>query len=136
MRRRVSKNAQSIDEVQGAPIPTRPITKACRRECSACTNYHRCQYLWIERSRFWVVNTSCKVRSAPSVHAMHLSYRQSVETCLSNRIGSGDNCTDMLIELIDALLSDHHRPDAVFLDCLHAFNDIVACDLELSYVLA
>lgn len=67
---------------------------------------------------------------------MHLSYRQSVETCLSNRIGSGDNCTDMLIELIDALLSDHHRPDAVFLDFLHAFNDIVACDLELSYVLA
>ena len=70
MRRRVSKNAQSIDEVKGAPIPTRPITKACRRECSACTNYHRCQYLWIERSRFWVVNTSCKVRSAPSVHAI------------------------------------------------------------------
>lgn len=55
---------------------------------------------------------------------------------MSNRIGSGDNCTDMLIELIDALLSDHHRPDAVFLDFLHAFNDIVACDLELSYVLA
>jgi len=66
---------------------------------------------------------------------MHLSYHQSAETCLSNRIGSGDNCTDMLIELIDALLSDHHRPDTIFLDFLHAFDDVVACDLKLWYVL-
>ena len=80
-------------------------------------------------------HTFCKAHSTPSVHAMRLSCRQSIGTCLSDQIESRDDHTDVLIELIDALLSDHHRPDAVFLDFLHAFDDVVACDLKLSHFL-
>jgi hypothetical protein len=40
----------------------------------------------------------------------------------------------MFIKLINALLSDYHGFDTVFLDFLYAVDDVVACDLELPHM--